>query len=119
MGFELRWERYQDILIATVLGRIDAANAADFQGALSDGIDDGEQSLLLDFESVSFLSSAGLRISLRLAQVFSGPNRRFGICSLSGLVRDVVYSSGFNEIIPIHESREAAVDAFQETMAGR
>ena len=118
MGFEIRWERYQDVLIATVLGRIDAANAADFQGALCDTIGAEEQALLLDFEGVSFISSAGLRIGLRMAQVFSGPDRRFGICSLSGLVRDVVYASGFNEVIPIHESREAAVGDFQEALVG-
>ena len=34
MGFDVKWERIQGILIAIILGRIDGSNADEFQKSL-------------------------------------------------------------------------------------
>lgn len=114
MGFDIKWERIQGILIAIVLGRIDGSNAGEFQSALEVGINSADQALLLDFERVSYISSAGLRVGLIMAKQFNKPGKQFGICSLSDPVREVISASGFDEIISIYESRDAAIGEFKK-----
>ena len=115
MGFDIKWERIQGILIAIVLGRIDGSNADEFQKGLEAEINSADQALLLDFERVSYISSAGLRIGLITAKQFNEPGKQFGICSLSDSVREIVAASGFNEIISIYESRDAAINGFENS----
>lgn len=115
MGFDIKWERIQDILIAIILGRIDSSNADEFQKGLEAEINSTDQTLLLDFERVSYISSAGLRIGLIMAKQFKAPGKQFGLCALSDSVREVVVASGFNEIIPIYESRDAAISALKNS----
>ena len=114
MRFDIKWERIQGILIAIILGRIDSSNAYEFQRVLEDEINATDQALLLDFERVSYISSAGLRIGLIMAKQFNEPGKQFGICSLSEPVREIVVASGFDQIISIYESRDAAIGEFKK-----
>ena len=109
MGFDIKWERIQDILIAIVLGRIDGSNAEEFQRTLAARIQPADHALLLDFERVAYISSAGLRVCLVMARQFNDPGKRFGLCTLSDSVQEVITISGFDKIISIYESRDAAI----------
>lgn len=115
MGFDVKWERIQGILIAIILGRIDSSNADELQSVLEAEINSADQALLLDFEQVSYISSAGLRVCLVIAKQFKQPGKQFGICTLSGQVRSVVAISGFDRIIPIYESRDAAISKLENS----
>lgn len=114
MGFDIKWERIQGILIAIILGRIDSSNADEFQRVLDAEINSADQALLLDFERVSYISSAGLRVGLIIAKQFNKPDKQFGICALSDPVHEVISASGFDEIISIYESRDAAIGEFKK-----
>ena len=112
MGFDVKCERIQGILIAIILGRIDGANAEEFQRVMDAAVEPGDNALLMDFERVAYISSAGLRVALSLARQFNGPGKQFGICSLNDSVREVFTISGFDKIVSISESREAAIGEF-------
>ncbi|MCY4390367.1 MAG: STAS domain-containing protein [Desulfurellaceae bacterium] len=109
-GIDVQWERTKGGLVAGLVGRIDGGNAEEFQRLLESGIESGDHALILDFEHLSFISSAGLRVSLILARQFSEPGKQFGICTLSGPVREVITISGFDKMIAVYESRAAALD---------
>ena len=98
-----------------VCGRIDSSNADRFQRIVESGIDSEDQALILDFERVSYISSAGLRIGLIMARKFNEPGKKFGICSLSDPVREIIVASGFDKIISIYESRVEAVSEFKQS----
>jgi stage II sporulation protein AA (anti-sigma F factor antagonist) len=108
---DVKWERKDGVLIAVLSGRIDSGNAGGLQSDLESGIDAGERALVLDFEHVSFLSSAGLRVCLVIARKFNEPGKEFGICTPSDPIRDVVAISGFDQIIAVHDSQTAAINA--------
>ena len=112
-GFEIGWERIRGTLIAVVHGRIDTSNSDEFQDALNSGTKPGDKSLLLDFEGVSYISSAALRVGLRMARKFEERGGRFGICSISGSVGEVIAISGFGEFLSLFKSRETAIAEFQ------
>ena len=115
MNIDIKWERKDGVLIAIPSGSIDSISAPGFQSALESGIDPGDQALVLDAEQVSFIGSAGIRIFLNLARKFDASGKQFGICSLSGPIRNVITIGGFDKIISVYDSQAEAIDAFKSS----
>ena len=115
MSVQVKWERKDGISIATPIGHIDSSNADEFQRIVESGIDAEDHALILDFERVFFISSAGLRVSLVLSRKFKELGKKFGLCTISDPIRKVLAISGFDQIIPIYESRAAAINAFESS----
>ena len=112
MSVTVTWERKSGILIGALEGRIDGSNAGDFQSALESGIGSEDNALILDFEKVPFISSAGLRVGLVIARKFNEPGKKFSVCTLAEPVREVVAVSGFDQLISVYDSQDEAISAF-------
>ena len=110
MALEITWERQEGVAIAILRGRIDGNATDELQNQLETGIDSGDRALVLDFGQVSYINSSGLRVSLRIAKQCRESGRKFGICSLSDATRDIVAISGFDQVIPVFESRTRALN---------
>lgn len=108
---EIATERDGGTLFLTVSGRIDGLNAHEFQDSATGAIEDADGNVILDFENVSYISSAGLRAVLLIAKSVRERQAQFAVCSLTKLVDEVFRISGFDNIVPIHETRAAAVAA--------
>ncbi len=101
-----------DSLVLLTEGRVDGTNAVDFQNALEGAIRGNVRPVVLDFENLSYISSAGLRAILVVAKSLQKQGVEFAVCSLMDSVNEVFVISGFDRIIPIHESQEAAMSSF-------
>ena len=110
MAIDSQFERKEEILIGKLDGRIDTTNAEELQRQLDAEITAEDKALILDFEHVSYISSSGLRVVLRMAKKFNEPGKRFAVCSLSGPVRAILTMSGFNQLISIFESQSVAIN---------
>ncbi len=110
---ELSGERDGEVLVLTPEGRIDGSNSADFQSAVMERIDEGSESILLDFAGISYISSAGLRAVLILAKKLNQTKGKFGLCSMQQSVQSVFEVSGFVKIINVHPGREEALAAMR------
>ena len=108
---EVTTERDGETLIARTDGRVDGTNATEFQDALKQAIEPSDKAVILDFEELSYISSAGLRVILLTAKDMRAANVKFAVCSLSKPVHDVFTISGFDQIIDIHETQSAARSA--------
>ena len=103
-------ERHDDRTgIARLEGRIDSTNCAEFEAQLQAGADADATLMLLDFGEVSFISSAGLRVVLKLAKQLRSRGARLGLCSLSTPIQQVLAVTGFDRILPIYGSRAEAL----------
>ncbi len=111
MDVQVSWSRDAGVLVASVSGRVDSGNSADFHDALKEGIPEGERALVLDCGQLTYMGSAGLRVILDMTRVFRGPGKALGLCRLQAGIESVVRLSGFNKIIPVHESVAEAVEA--------
>ena len=107
-------ERQGDTLIAKTDGRVDGANAREFQSALEEAIDANERAVILDMEELSYISSAGLRVILLTAKNLRSQNAKFAVCSLSAPIREVFEISGFDKIISIHNTQAEALASFKD-----
>ncbi len=101
-------------LIVDVEGRVDGANAAEFQTAIEGAIQPSDQSVIVDLGEVQFIASAGLRVFLMVGRVLQKQNARLVGCSLQGPVREVFAISGFDKFVPLYDSREDALRALND-----
>ena len=111
---EVHTERAGGALIARTVGRIDGTNAREFEKALQSALGDDDSALVLDMQSLSYISSAGLRVILIAAKMLQGRGGKFLVCSLSDSINEVFEISGFNRIIPTHATRSEALAALGE-----
>ncbi len=110
MRIAVRWEQEGKVLVAKLLGRIDSSNAGHFRDLLEAGLDSEERILVLDFERVSFITSAGLHACVVVAKRI----RKLALCSLSGFNREIVAVSGFDKMFEVFESPAQAVRALAD-----
>ena len=96
-------------MIAKADGRVDGANALEFHEALEAAIGPDDQTMVLDFGGISYISSAGLRVVLLVAKTLQKQNAKMAVCSLSEPIREIFEISGFDKIIPVYPSRQEAL----------
>lgn len=106
-------ERLDEVLVLKLQGRIDGSNSGDFETTVAERIDAGNSQIVLDFENVNYISSAGLRAVLILAKKLSQGKGQFALCAMQPSVQGVFEVSGFIKIIKVHPDRETAVSSMQ------
>ena len=108
---EISTETRNGALIAKAEGRIDGANARDFESAVQSVVHDYEGPVIIDCENLSYISSAGLRAILLIAKTLGKRKVKFALCSLSEPIAEIFQISGFDQIISTHSSRDEALAA--------
>ena len=117
LSIDIQWERKNNIMVGMLDGRVDNKNASELRSALDKALEDemhqqGAHAMLLDFEKVSYMSSAGFRVILIIAKEFHELGIKFGICSLIDPLSNLTNVIGFDQIISIYESQDTAIKAF-------
>ena len=110
---EVSAERRDAVLSVRVEGRIDGANVRQFEESIRRAIEDSDRAVILDFEQLVYISSAGLRAVLMTAKSVWRRDIGFALCSPPDVVRAAFKTSGFDKIIAIHPTRAEALAAFQ------
>lgn len=96
-------------MVAALAGRLDTASAAEAEARLLALLARGP--LVADLAMVRYVSSAGLRVLLKVAKQAMASGHGFSICGLQSPVREVFEISGFDRIIPAHRTRAEALAA--------
>ena len=102
-------ERENGVLTIRLQGRINSADANVFQHDLNTATDSGDQAVVMDMESLDYISSGGLRVLLEYAQALEIRGARFAVCSPAGSVQEVFRISGFEQILTICATHDDAV----------
>ena len=111
---EVTWQRQDGVTFANPTGRIDSTNASELQTALESGIEAGDREVVLDFEQVTFISSAGLRVIITFAKQLRNNNAKLALCSFKAAVKRVVTISGFDQVLGVYASRANAINSFKD-----
>ncbi len=90
-------ERQDGVLSVQVGGRIDGASASEFEEAIRTSIEESDRAVIVDFEKLVYISSAGLRAILLTAKSLDNRNAKFALCSLSDQIREIFEISGFEK----------------------
>ena len=101
-------------MILPIKGRIDSANAAQVEQALQSQIS-GQTDLVLDAQELEYISSAGLRVILRIRK--EHPELR--IVNVNSEVYEILEMTGFTEMMSVEKAyRVVSVDGAEEIGRG-
>jgi anti-sigma B factor antagonist len=93
-------------------GNLDTNTAPQAQEQIDQVIDGGSVKLLINFENLNYISSAGLRVLLATAKKLKAASGDLKICNLNETVQEVFDISGFSTILTVVGSEEEALSSF-------
>jgi anti-anti-sigma factor len=96
--------REKDTVIVKPIGRLDSITSPDFEKKLSEYLKTPSCNMLIDFDELDYISSAGLRVVLNAAKVYREVDWQFAACNMQDHVREVFEISGFDSFITIYDS---------------
>jgi anti-anti-sigma factor len=98
--------------VVRIEGKLDTQTFADAQIQLTQLIDQGATKLVVNFEKLDYISSAGLRVLLATAKQLKGNSGELRICSLNEVVQEVFDISGFTTILTVTKTEPEALEGF-------
>lgn len=101
-----------NINIVAATGKIDSNTSGKFEEAVVKLIDEGALHLIINFENLDYISSAGLRILLLGLKKLKGKDGKIILCALKPHIKEVFEIAGFNSIFTIVETLEEAKEKF-------
>lgn len=86
-------------LVVSLVGRLDTTTAPQLEAKLKEEID-GVEKLVIDFEKLEYISSAGLRVILA-AQKIMNKQGSMVVCNVNSEIMEVFEITGFSDILTI------------------
>ncbi|MBQ1756972.1 MAG: anti-sigma factor antagonist, partial [Erysipelotrichaceae bacterium] len=101
-------ELKEGVMTVSVSGNVDSSNAPDTEKEIRDALGNQQfNELILDAEDLNYISSAGLRIILRLKKDYS----EFKVTNVRSEVYEILEMTGFTEMMTIEKAyRKFSVD---------
>jgi anti-anti-sigma factor len=102
----------KEVKVLAFEGSLDTQTSPEAQTQLNQLIEGGDKKILVNFEKLHYISSAGLRILLATAKQLKTADGELRICDLNEVVKEVFDISGFSTIFKIFENETDALDSF-------
>jgi anti-anti-sigma factor len=103
-------EEKNNAIVVSVKGRLDAQTAGEFMKNMAEPIERVEKHLIVDFDALEYISSAGLRVVLATAKKLETKKAKVLIVGLKDTVAAVFKISGFHMLFKIFDTVEAALE---------
>ena len=103
-----------NITLLELSGRIDAYTAEQLEEALKNNIDSEKLNFVINFKSVNYISSAGLRVFLGAHKKLSETGGIIRFSQMPDSVLKVFALAGFDKIFEIYTSDSDALNEFSE-----
>ncbi len=105
-------QKEDGITVVGIEGSLDTNTAPEAQQHLDALQDDGVQKILVNFESLDYISSAGLRVLLATAKRLGASGGSLRLCGLNETVNEVFEISGFNTFLSVFPTEGEALQNF-------
>ena len=105
-------ETKDSITVVRLEGNLDTNTSTDAQDYLNNAIDGGASKVVVSFDKVDFVSSAGLRVLLATAKKLGGGGGALRVCGLNETVTEIFEISGFSTILNVFPSETEALSGF-------
>ncbi len=103
-------EEEKGAIVVSVNGRLDAQTAGEFMKNMAEPLERVENHLIINFDALEYISSAGLRVVLATAKKSEVKKVNVLIAGLKDTVETVFKISGFHMLFKIFDTVEAALD---------
>jgi anti-sigma B factor antagonist len=99
------------ITVVILDGRLDSSASGEVMDQLSGLVNAGATRMILNLESLTYISSAGLRSILVAAKLTKTLNGDMRMCEASDLVSQILETCGFSNLIKIDAHEEDSIKA--------
>lgn len=106
---EISSEFLNDVKVVRLEGNLDTNTSSSAQEFLNSAIDQGAAKIVVNFDKVDFVSSAGLRVLLATAKRLGGSGGSLRVCGLNETVSEVFEISGFSTILSVFPTESEAL----------
>jgi anti-sigma B factor antagonist len=108
-GFYLAHEQAEGVPVVRVGGELDLHAAPELRGAFDELMEKDVRALLLDLTDVTFIDSTALGAIVGAHKRLEPEGRMGVVCTNEHVLRIFGYA-GIDELLSIHETREAALE---------
>ena len=109
---EIIKELRDDIIIFRLKGRLDSNTAQGLEDELFRAISAGSNKIIIDFENIDYISSAGLRAVFKANKAILREDGRILLCSMQKYIREIFKTTGIDNFVPILDTMDQALKAF-------
>jgi stage II sporulation protein AA (anti-sigma F factor antagonist) len=109
-----QYEVQGDVLIVSLEGALNSTNSAQVEADIQRHLDQGANHVLIDLNTLDYISSAGLRVVLIAAKRLKQSAGRLVLCGMHDQIRDVFTVSGFLNILDVVDSRTSAFERIDQ-----
>ena len=107
--FKCRIERDSGVTVVRPCGHLDSAETESFERELMTAVETQEPRVVLDLDSLQFVSSSGLRVLLLAAKEIERKGGLLLLCALKPQIEVLLETAGFTRLLQIRTSRTEAV----------
>ena len=115
MSVDVTENREDDVLVLRVDGRLDAASSPLLERKVNSVIEGGQAKLIFNFERVSYLSSAGMRLLLAVSKKLAEKQGRMIVAAVGSEVMEVMKMAGFDQLLEFASTESEALTALQSS----
>ena len=101
-----------EIKVVEFDGEFDTTASPAVESQLNQLREQGVRKILVDFQKMEFISSAGLRVLLATAQELQKAGGELRVCTLNEEVNEVFDISGFSTILMVFKDESEALQGF-------
>lgn len=107
---EINEDKRDDINIFSLKGRLDSNTSSNLETRIVDAMANGSKNIIINFEQLDYISSAGLRVILKATKDLKRTNGKIMLCAMQDYVKEVFEIAGFDTFLPIVPSMNEAIE---------
>ncbi len=107
---EIAENRNENIVILSLVGRLDSNTSDDLESRILSRIDEGERKFIIDCSYLDYISSSGLRVLLLGAKKLNNIGGHILLSSLQAQIKQVFECAGFTSLFKMFNSKEEAIN---------
>ena len=100
-----------DILVVEVAGEIDLFTAPELKAAITEGLDDGSEKVVIDLTRTTFLDSTALGVLIGTVKRLRDNDGSMTIVNSDRNIAKTLEITGLDQILKIYPTRDEAVAA--------
>ena len=109
---EIIQEIQDGIKIFRLMGRLDHTTSQELEDELFRAISDGSNKIIVNFENLDYISSAGIRVVFKAHHTLLRKDGQIILCSMQKHIREVFEKTKFENIVPIIDNMNQALEIF-------
>ncbi|MCH9609539.1 MAG: putative anti-sigma factor antagonist BtrV [Chlamydiales bacterium] len=111
---ELLETKKENTTIFQVKGRLDTTTSPEVERKILDAITSGQKHIVLDFSTLEYISSAGIRVLVHSHKKLEHEKGSIALAALPKSIENVLYITGFLPYFKIFETQEKAIEALNK-----